>query len=333
MLGTSPRALAGGGAHPARATAQPSSMRLHQFALFPWLRGQPGPAHNVAHLRIKGRLLARLHRDMASYGATEQRPGFGRIWELDLPLQSSRFATFNEMLREFGRDHTRLASAVRAQRYRSLRELARYGYGDLADVYIHGDFQRDNLLFDRGELAGVLDFDHAHRDARAVDIAWSIIMTAASLRPDGDRCLAAAIVAGYAETRRSRRIRPSSVDPRANVAIGAGARRYGVGRRERVTTPRTPGRHAPPTTRSAPPDRIAMRRARRRLCCLLFVVCCLVRRQQPLNSSLPAGGRGVSRRCVGVRSRSPYLVNSSSTARTSSTRGHSVAKALSRCHR
>ncbi len=57
------------------------------YALFPWLQGQPGPAHNVAHLRIKGRLLARLHRDMAAAGAGEQRPGFGRIWELDLPLQ------------------------------------------------------------------------------------------------------------------------------------------------------------------------------------------------------------------------------------------------------
>jgi len=171
------------------------------FALFPWLSGELGPAYDVAHLRIKGRLLARLHHDMASFGQSEQRAGFGRVWELDLPLQSSRFGTFNDMLREFAREHAGLASAVRAQRYRSLRELARCRYGDFVDVEIHGDFQRDNLLFDRGEIVGVLDFDNSHRDARVVDIAWSIISdcgeppveTAIDLR------LAAAFVAGYAQ--------------------------------------------------------------------------------------------------------------------------------------
>ncbi len=171
------------------------------YALFPWLRGQPGPAHSIAHLRIKGRLLARLHRDMTSFGASEQRAGFGRVWELDLPLQSSRFATFNEMLREFGREHARLASAIRAQRYRSLRELARSSYGDLPDVELHGDFQRDNLLFDGGELTGVLDFDNAHGDARVVDIAWSIISDCVEPPAETaiDPHLAAALVGGYAE--------------------------------------------------------------------------------------------------------------------------------------
>jgi homoserine kinase type II len=170
------------------------------FALFPWLAGQPGRAHSPAHLRIKGRLLARLHHDLTSFGTGAQRAGFGRIWELDLPLQSSRFATFNEMLREFGREHTRLASAIRAQRYRSLRELARSGYGDLADVELHGDFQRDNLLFDGGDLTGVLDFDNAHRDARVVDVAWSIISDCAEPPTDTaiDPTLAAALVGGYA---------------------------------------------------------------------------------------------------------------------------------------
>ncbi len=105
------------------------------------------------------------------------------------------------MLREFGRDHARLASAVRAQRYRSLRELARRGYGELPDTQIHGDFQRDNLLFDAGELCGVLDFDHAHRDARVVNIAWSIISDCAEAPAETaiDPRLAAALVAGYAE--------------------------------------------------------------------------------------------------------------------------------------
>ena len=173
----------------------------HRYALFPFLEGEAGPAHNPRHLRIKGRLLARLHRDMALFPAVEQRTDFGRVWELDVPLQASRFGTFNAMLREFGRDRPALASAIRAQRYRSLRELARLGYGDLPAVHIHGDFQRDNLLFDRGEMTGVLDFDHTHRDARVADIAWSIISDCAE--PPGETAidprLAAAFVGGYDE--------------------------------------------------------------------------------------------------------------------------------------
>jgi len=170
-------------------------------ALFPFLEGEAGPAHNPRHLRIKGRLLARLHRDMTSFPAAEQRAGFGRVWELDVPLEASRFGTFNAMLRECGRNRPELASAIRTQRYRSLRELARLAYGDLPDVHIHGDFQRDNLLFDRGELTGVLDFDHAHRDARVADIAWSILSDCAEPPAETaiDPRLAAALVGGYAE--------------------------------------------------------------------------------------------------------------------------------------
>jgi len=105
------------------------------------------------------------------------------------------------MLREFGREHAGLASAIRAQRYRSLRELARLGYGELADTQLHGDFQRDNLLFDRGELTAVLDFDSTHRDARVVDIAWSIISDCGEPPAETaiDARFAAALVGGYAE--------------------------------------------------------------------------------------------------------------------------------------
>ena len=79
--------------------------------------------------------------------------------------------------------------------------LARLGYGDLPDIHIHGDFQRDNLLFDRGQLTGVLDFDNGHRDARVADIAWSIISDCAEPPTETaiDPRLAAAFVGGYAE--------------------------------------------------------------------------------------------------------------------------------------
>ncbi len=146
-----------------------------RYALFPFLPGRPAPYSSVRYLAIKGRLLARLHADMAAAPLSGQRPGFGRVWELDA-LGAADSSTFNGLLRAFGREQPALASALRAQRYASLRELSRLGYGELPDVFVHWDFHHDNLLFRRGELTGVLDFDSLHRDARVADIAQSILL-------------------------------------------------------------------------------------------------------------------------------------------------------------
>jgi len=144
------------------------------FAVFPWLEGRPVTANSLRYGRIKGRLLARLHADFDRFGDGVQRPGFGRIWERDRYLGSPY--TFNEALRELGRAHPEDAAIVRSQRYRSLRELARGGYGELRERFVHFDFQHDNLLFSGGTLTGLLDFDSAHLDARVVDVVNSIAL-------------------------------------------------------------------------------------------------------------------------------------------------------------
>ncbi|MEX0749733.1 MAG: phosphotransferase [Dehalococcoidia bacterium] len=169
------------------------------YALFPWHEGRPAPAHSKRYLRIKGRLLARLHRDMATFGLGEQRLGFARMWELDYYMGSPR--PFNDMLREFEKAHRADASAVRAQRYRNLRELSRFGYGELPEQFGHFDFHRDNLLFSQGQLTGLIDFDSAHLDARVADIATSVALDCIeppaynAIDPDAMR----AFVAGYVE--------------------------------------------------------------------------------------------------------------------------------------
>ncbi|MDP9238539.1 MAG: phosphotransferase [Chloroflexota bacterium] len=170
-----------------------------RYALFPFLGGQPGPPYSAAHLRTKGRLLARLHRDLASSPARDQREGWGRIWESDVTAPIGRFASFNDALLAFGGEHPDLASAIRRYRYRSLRELARLGYGDLPDTLIHFDFHNDNLLFDGGVLSALLDFDSVHFDARAADIACSVANDCpeppADIATSADA--AAAFVGGY----------------------------------------------------------------------------------------------------------------------------------------
>jgi Ser/Thr protein kinase RdoA (MazF antagonist) len=181
------------------ATAVCEDMRW--YALFPFFEGQPGPLHSAAHLRLKGRLLAHLHDDLATSPRRDQRDGWGRIWECDVNAPIGRFASFNDALTAFGREHPDVASAIRRYRYRSLRELARCGYGALADTLVHFDFHNDNLLFKDGRLSGLLDFDSVHLDARAADIACSIANDCPE--PPADIATsaeaAAALVGGYVE--------------------------------------------------------------------------------------------------------------------------------------
>nr|AIT69730.1 putative homoserine kinase type II [uncultured bacterium] len=171
------------------------------YALFPFLAGRPPPYGNARWLRIKGRLLARLHRDLEDAPLGSQRDGFGRAWELDLFVQAAGHESFNRLLAAFGREYPELARGVRAERYRNLRELAKLGYGELRVQPVHCDFHHDNVLVSRGEVTGLLDFDSARLDARVADLACSISLDGLE-PPDHDAInpgSLAAFVGGYAE--------------------------------------------------------------------------------------------------------------------------------------
>jgi Ser/Thr protein kinase RdoA (MazF antagonist) len=168
------------------------------YALFPYLPGRPAPLHSVRYRTIKGGLLGRLHRDMASVAAG-QREGFGLVWELDVLARLCEFETFDAMLAKFGAEHPTLAAELRDQRFKSLRELSKLGYGDLPSGFLHWDFHHDNLLFSRGDFTGLLDFDSAHLDARAADIAASLVLecTEPPIYDAIDVNAARAFVSGY----------------------------------------------------------------------------------------------------------------------------------------
>ena len=194
------------------------------FSLFPFLEGRPSPYNNVRYLRIKGRLLARLHTEMALAPIEGQRPGFGRVWELDRP-DAPRFPSFNDLLRAFGAEHRREAAVMRAHRYACLRELSRLGYGELSDTFVHCDYHHDNLLFSRGELSGLLDFDLLHRDARVVDIAWAIVLDC--LEPPAHNAISPksveAFVGGYHEASAMDESERSLIVPLIRAALISGA--------------------------------------------------------------------------------------------------------------
>ena len=170
------------------------------FALFPFLEGEPAAVESLAHVRIKGRLLGRLHKDLASFDDGGQRDGFGRAWEIDVFVQAAGLGSFNELLSRFEREYPRLAHAVRREKYRNLRELARLGYGDLAVSPVHADYAQDNILFRGPELTGLLDFDLARLDAPAFDIAAALLGDCLEL--PSAVVLASAFIEGYARSRR-----------------------------------------------------------------------------------------------------------------------------------
>ncbi len=147
------------------------------YALFRLLPGRPSPYVSDRYSRLKGRLLARLHEDLAGWEPPGQRETFGRVWELDVYVGAqSRYSSLNELLMAFGKEYTAHARAIRSQKYAMLRELSTLGYGELPLVATHFDFHHDNLLWSRGELTGLLDFDLAHLDARVTDVAQSLAL-------------------------------------------------------------------------------------------------------------------------------------------------------------
>jgi len=161
-----------------------------------WLEGETRSGDSPGWRNIQGRLLARLHRDIASFEAGGQRPGSGKTWELDALVEPAGSGSFNALVAELGREYPELAAGVRRQRYRSLRELSRLRYPDLPEHPIHGDFSPGNLLFRDGRLTGVLDFEFARRDAWVCDLA-PLVMPFGPLEPR----LAAGLFEGYQAVR------------------------------------------------------------------------------------------------------------------------------------
>lgn len=191
------------------------------YSLFPFLPGRPAP-RTARYTRLKGGLLARLHQDLASWEAPGQREGLGRAWELDSYIAAHcEYRTMNDLLAMFGREHPDTARIVKSQKYAMLRELSVLGFGEQPAVPCHFDFHHDNLLFQRGSLSGLLDFDLAHLDARVADVATSIQLDclAPPAYSEISPALAAEFVRGYVEQSRLSETEVQLIVPLMRAAI------------------------------------------------------------------------------------------------------------------
>jgi Ser/Thr protein kinase RdoA (MazF antagonist) len=117
----------------------------------------------------RGRDLARLHG--ALRGLAErigQRPGW-RAQHAAVTVQAD--LSWQERVDGLAAVSPRLASWAAAAAVQAGQALAAIGAGDLPLMVVHGDFAEWNVHYDRGRLAGVIDFGLTHVDSRPFELA------------------------------------------------------------------------------------------------------------------------------------------------------------------
>jgi len=138
------------------------------FVLFPLLPGRPHPRENERQRRQRGRILAELHHELGALADLGQRIGWRQADEVvaggesrsgrwrSCAIGMTRPDLVDSIARHFEGVHSRLCAA---------------GATRFPVTVVHGDLIAQNLLFQRGRLSGILDFDSAHCDLRAADVA------------------------------------------------------------------------------------------------------------------------------------------------------------------
>ncbi len=148
----------------------PVDGRLWRMALF--VAGRPASAEIPGHVEAVAEALARYHQLVADFSAGVPAP--------DAPLVPAALAErlgavpteerFLAALPEGLAAPLRFALAEGKAVHRRLEEL----YRILPLTTIHAGCRRGSALFDGGRLLVVLDFDSAHHEARALDVAVAV---------------------------------------------------------------------------------------------------------------------------------------------------------------
>jgi Ser/Thr protein kinase RdoA (MazF antagonist) len=165
---------AAAGAPVPRPIAPPQWLDGEVWLMMPWLAGRAlrHPPVSEAEYRRLGVLLAEHHIATADMPVPPQRPNFGEYAKGAAPKigGSARRDHLLDALSE--------VDASAAGRFRAAAEAleARDLPGRLAGLplrLVHGDFSTWNVKMAGGRLIGLFDFDGAHVDIRAVDVAFA----------------------------------------------------------------------------------------------------------------------------------------------------------------
>jgi Ser/Thr protein kinase RdoA (MazF antagonist) len=165
------RELASRGWPVAESVEGPADLDGRLWMVMRRLPGRP-MATTTATSVLRGRLLARLHRDLADI-EVPQRPGraLGHEVATELP---DLLEDLPQVLAERVPDRALELSARMVEfTHRTLERLAQTDLDGLAVSAVHGDRMPWNILVYQGEVSGVLDFEKAHVELQATDVAFA----------------------------------------------------------------------------------------------------------------------------------------------------------------
>lgn len=155
--------------------AEPLTTDEAIWCLFSYLPGRALAPRSVAgkieEQRQRGRLLARLHRDLADLTSLGQRAGWLRADEG--LFRRPGWPAAGDVLKSYERLDPEGGRILREYSDRSSQRLNELLGDATSPIAIHGDFAPWNLRYAHGKLSGVLDFDLAHLDLRVADFALS----------------------------------------------------------------------------------------------------------------------------------------------------------------
>ena len=138
-----------------------------RYSLFPRLAGRRGIPERPRQPRELGRLLARLHCDLAAISVAGPPDTFPRILEMPAdPAWQHLDALDDPVL-------TGLIRRKLAEVHPAARSAAS---GRPGMQLVHGDWHDGNILYQGGTVSGILDFDFAHPDLPLVDLAIAALI-------------------------------------------------------------------------------------------------------------------------------------------------------------
>ncbi|MGP8000719.1 MAG: phosphotransferase enzyme family protein [Streptosporangiaceae bacterium] len=139
------------------------------YCLTRFVPGAPVAEEDPGQQRQRGGDLARLHRALRGLGGLiGQRPGW-RAQHQGLTVHTG--LDWAECLRGLREASPRLGARAEAAAAGSRAELAAIGADELPVLVVHGDFAEWNVHYQRGRLAGVIDFGLTHLDSRPYELA------------------------------------------------------------------------------------------------------------------------------------------------------------------
>lgn len=139
------------------------------YSLFPRLVGRRGNPERPRHPRELGRLLGRLHRDLAAVTVAGPPDAFPRILEMPADPAWQRLDALDDPVLS-GLIRRKLAE-VRSAAGSAATGRPGVQSGRPGVQLVHGDWHDGNILYRGGRVSGILDFDFAHPDLPLVDVA------------------------------------------------------------------------------------------------------------------------------------------------------------------